>query len=347
MPMSGELPITNSTTEVNPMFAAIRRAACRIPMGAIALAALSGAGGVAAQPYPNKPIRLFVGFPPGGGSDALARMLGAALPEKLSQQILVDNRPGANTILATEYVKSQPADGYTLLFVSASFSINPSLYKLSYDIEKDFSPVTVVAMVPLLLITHNSIPVKNVKELIALARAQPGKLNYASFGIGSAAHLAGEMMLSMTGTDMLHVPYNGSAPAIADVLGGRVAMMMLGIGSAINLTKQGKLRAIAVSTAKRATGAPDIPTIAESGIPGFDVATWESIQAPAGTPPEAVARLNTAIREAVSGNELRQKMLNLGFEPDAMKSPAETAQFIRAERQKWARLVKERNIKAE
>ena len=313
----------------------------------IAFATLLGAGIASGQAYPNKPIKLFVGFPPGGGSDALARLLGAALPDKLGQQVLVDNKPGANTIVATEYVKSQPADGYTLLFVSASFSINPSLYKLTYDIEKDFAPVTIVAIVPLLLVTHNSVPVKTVQDLIAMAKAQPGKLNYASFGIGSAAHLAGEMMLSMTGTDMLHVPYKGSTPAIADVMGGRVTMMLPGIGSAINLAKEGKLKALAVSTAKRATGAPDIPTIAESGIPGFDVATWESIQAPAGTPPDAVVRLNAAIREVVAGNELRQKMFNLGFEPDAMKSPAETAQFIRAERQKWAKLVKERNIKAE
>ena len=314
---------------------------------AMAVLPILVAGSAWGQAYPNKSIRLFVGFPPGGGSDALARLVGAALPEKLGQQILVDNRPGANTILATEYVKSQPADGYTLLFVSASFSINPSLYKLSYDIEKDFSPVTVVAIVPLLLITHPSLPVRTVKDIIALAKAQPGKLDYASFGIGSAAHLAGEMMLSMTGTSMVHVPYKGSAPAVADVIGGRVTMMMPGIGSAINLARDKKLRAIAVTTAKRATGAPDIPTVAESGIPGFDVATWESIQAPAGTPVEAINRLNTAIREVVAGNELRQKMINLGFEPDAMKSPAETAQFIRAERQKWAKLVKERNIKAE
>lgn len=314
----------------------------------IAVAALPFSSSfVMAQSYPTKPIRVFVGFPPGGGSDALARLVGAALPEKLGQQVLVDNRPGANTILATEYVKSQPADGYTLLFVSASFSINPSLYKLTYDIEKDFAPVTVVAIVPLLLITHPSLPVKNVKDIIALAKAQPGKLDYASFGIGSAAHLAGEMLLSMTGTNMIHVPYKGSAPAVADVIGGRVTMMMPGIGSAINLARQGKLRAIAVSTAKRATGAPDIPTIAESGVPGFDVATWESIQAPAGTPPDAINRLNTAIRDVVAGKELRDKMINLGFEPDALKSPAETAQFIRAERQKWAKLVKERNIKAE
>ena len=319
------------------------RAICTI----CAMSLMSACASVFAQAYPVKSIRLFVGFPPGGGSDALARLVGAALPDKLGQQILVDNRPGANTILATEYVKSQPADGYTLLFVSASFSINPSLYKLSYDIEKDFAPVTIVAIVPLLLITHPSLPVRTVKDIIALARAQPGKLDYASFGIGSAAHLAGEMMLSMTGTSMLHVPYKGSAPAVADVMGGRVTMMMPGIGSAINLARDKKLRAIAVSTAKRATGAPDIPTISESGIPGFDVATWESIQAPAGTAVESVNRLNTAIREVVAGNELRQKMINLGFEPDATKSPAETAQFIRNERQKWAKLVKERNIKAE
>ena len=329
------------------MFATVRVGARVVIFSVAVVATLLGAGGAWGQAYPNRPIRLFVGFPPGGGSDALARLIGGALPDKLGQQVLVDNRPGANTILATEYVKSQPADGYTLLFVSASFSINPSLYKLSYDIERDFSPVTVVAIVPLLLITHPSLPVRTVKDIIALAKAQPGKLDYASFGIGSAAHLAGEMMLSMTGTRMVHVPYKGSAPAVADVIGGRVTMMMPGIGSAINLARGNKVRAIAVTTAKRATGAPEIPTIAESGIPGFDVATWESIQVPAGTPPEAIAKLNTSIREVVAGNELRQKMFSLGFEPDAMKSPAETAQFVRAERQKWAALVKERNIKAE
>jgi tripartite-type tricarboxylate transporter receptor subunit TctC len=320
------------------------RSALRACAGALLAA---GAATAFAQAYPAKPVKLYVGFPPGGGSDALARLLGTALTEKFGQQILVDNKPGANTIVATEYVKNQPADGYTLLFVSASFSINPSLYKLPYDPDKDFAPVTIAAIVPLLLIVNNNVPAKSVKELIAMARAQPGKLNYASFGIGSAAHLAGEMLLSMTGTDMLHVPYKGSAPAVADVMGGRVTMMLPGIGSAINLAREGKLRALAVSTARRASGAPDIPTIAESGVPGFDVATWESIQAPAGTPPEVIARLNTAIREAVAGSELRQKMINLGFEPDATKSPAETRQFIRAEIAKWAKVVKERNIKAE
>lgn len=234
------------------MFAAIQSAARILAVVLIFLVALFGSSGAWAQAYPSKPVKLFVGFPPGGGSDALARLVGGALTDKLGQQVIVDNKPGANTIVATQFVQSQPADGYTLLFVSASFAINPSLYKLTYDIQKDF-----------------------------------------------------------------------------------------------NLAKDGKLKTLAVSTAKRVSGAPDIPTIAESGVPGYDVATWESIQAPAGTPPDVVAKLNAAIREVVSTNELRQKMINLGFEPDAMKSPAEAAQFVRNEMNKWGKVVKERNIKVE
>ncbi len=328
--------------------AAASPSAARIPAVAlIFFAALLGPGTASAQAYPSKPIKLIVGFPPGGGSDALARILGAALTEKLGQQILVDNKPGANTIVASQYVLTQPADGYTLLFVSASFAINPSLYKLTYDIEKDYTPVAVVAIVPLLLITNNNVPAQSVRDLVAMAKAQPGKLTYASFGIGSAAHLAGEMLLSMTGAEMVHVPYKGSAPAVADVIGGRVTMMLPGIGSAINLAREGKLKGLAVSTGKRVLGAPDIPTIAETGVPGFDVATWESIQAPAGTPPDVVAKLNAAIREVVASPDLRQKMINLGFEPDATKSPAESAQFVRSEMNKWGKLVRERNIKVE
>jgi tripartite-type tricarboxylate transporter receptor subunit TctC len=324
-------------------FAASRLARLLVP----ALLALAAAPFAMAQAYPSKPIKLIVGFPPGGGSDALARLTAAALTEKLGQQVIVDNKPGANTILATQFVQSQPADGYTLLFVSASFAINPSLYKLTYDIEKDFSPVALVAIVPLLLTVNNDVPAKSVADLIALARAQPGKLTFASFGVGSAGHLAGEMLLSMTGADMLHVPFKGSAPALADLMGGRVTMMLPGIGSAINLAKEGKMRALAVSTAARASGAPDIPTVAESGVPGYDVATWESIQAPVGTPPEVVAKLNAAIREVVATKALREKMINLGFEPDALKSPAEVGQFVKSEKEKWARVVKERGIKVE
>ncbi len=300
-----------------------------------------------AQAYPAKSVKGIVGFPAGGGSDALARLVCAALGDKFGQQFVVDNKAGANTIVATQYVKSQPADGYTLLFVSASFAINPGLYKLDYDIEKDFAPVAVMAIVPLLLITNNNLPVNSVKDLIAMAKAQPGKLNYASFGIGSSAHLASEMFLSMAGIDLIHVPYKGSAPAVIDVMAGRITMMMPGIGSAIEYARDGRLKALAVSTGKRLAGAPDIPTIAESGVPGFDVATWESIQAPAGTPPDVVAKINTAVREAVANKDLRQKMINLGFEPDGQKSPAEVAQFVKSEMGKWGKVVRERNIKVE
>ena len=329
------------------MFAPHNFAARSVAVVAAMLAALIATGTAWSQAYPTKSVKGIVGFPAGGGSDALARLVCAALSEKFGQQFVVDNKAGANTIVATQYVKSQPADGYTLLFVSASFAINPSLYKLDYDIEKDFTPVALMAIVPLLLITNNNLPVNSVKDLIAMAKAQPGKLNYASFGVGSAAHLAGEILLSMTGTDMIHVPYKGSAPAVADVMGGRITMMLPGIGSAINLAREGKLKALAVSTGKRLPGSPNIPTIAESGVPGFDVATWESIQAPAGTPPDVVAKLNAAVRDVISNNDLRQKMIGLDFEPDGQKSPAEVAQFVKSEMNKWGKVVRERNIKVE
>lgn len=325
-----------------------RRAIVTTTILAIAtLTASLAASSALAQAYPSRTARFILGFPPGGGSDALARLTAAGLTDKLGQQIVVDNKPGANTILATEYVKTQPADGYTMLFVSASFTINPSLYKLTYDIEKDFSPVAVVGIQPLLLITHNDTPAKTVKEVLAIARSQAGKATYASFGIGSAAHLAGEMIVSMTGIDVLHVPYKGSAPAIADVMGGRITMMLPGIGSALNLAREGKLRAIAVSSLKRSSAAPDIPTIAESGIPGFDVTTWESIHMPAGAPADVVAKMNASVRDVMQNSDLRQKVINLGFDPDGQRSPADTARFMRSEREKWAKLVKERNIKAE
>lgn len=317
-------------------------------LSAIALAAVAAlASGVAwSQSYPAKPVKLIVGFPPGGGSDALARIVAAGLTDKFNQQVLVDNKAGANTIVATQFVQTQPADGYTLLFVSASFAINPSLYKLTYNIEKDFTPVAIVAIVPLLLITPPNLPVNSVKDLIAMAKAQPGKLTFASFGAGSAGHLAAEMLVAMTGTDMIHVPYS-SAPAVADVMGGRVTMMLPGIGSAINLAREGKVKGLAVSTGKRVTAAPDIPTVAASGVPGYDVATWESIQAPAGTPPDVITKLNAAVREVVASKDVRQKMINLGFEPDATKSPAEAAQFVRNEMNKWGKVVRDRNIKVE
>jgi tripartite-type tricarboxylate transporter receptor subunit TctC len=204
-----------------------------------------------------------------------------------------------------------------------------------------------VALVPLLLITNADSPAKSAGDLVAMAKKEPGKLTYASFGQGSAAHLAGELFLSMTGVDMLHVPFKGSAPAVTEVLGGRVTMMFPGIGSALSLAKEGKLKGLGVSTARRVAAAPDIPPVAESGVPGFEIATWESVQAPGGTPPDVVAKINAAMKEVLATKELREKLVAIGLEPDGTRSPAETAAFVKSEMQKFGKLVKERNIKVE
>lgn len=315
-------------------------------IAALGICALVGSASAQAQSYPDRPIKLVVGFSPGGGSDTTARLLATALGTRLGQPIVVENRPGANTIIATQYVASQPADGYTLLFTSASFAINPSLQKLSYDSDRDFAPVALVDTIPLLLVTNLDVPAKSVGELIDLAKKQPGKLSYASFGLGSAAHLASEQLLAMTGTEMVHVPYKGSAPALADVMGGQVTMMMPGIGSAASLVKGGKVRALAVSGSKRATGMPDVPTIAEAGVTGFDVVTWEAILAPAGTPPAIVARLNGALREVLATPAIRDQMIQMGMEPDGTKSPSEVTAYIKREEQKFSTLIRERHIEA-
>jgi tripartite-type tricarboxylate transporter receptor subunit TctC len=312
---------------------------------ALGLCALATAGNVNAQSYPDRPIKLVVGFSPGGGSDTTARILATSLGAKLGQTVVVENRPGANTIIATQYVASQPADGYTLLYTSASFAINPALQKLTYS-NSDFTPVALADTIPLVLVTNADTPVRSVGELVDLAKKQPGKLSYASFGIGSAAHLASEQLLAMTKTEMIHVPYKGSAPALADVMGGQVTMMMPGLGSAASLVKGGKIRALAVSGSKRATAMPDVPTIAEAGEPGFDVQTWEAVLVPAGTPATVVAKLNTALREILAQPAIRDQLIQMGVEPDGSKSPAEVSAFMESEAKKFSTLIRERHIEA-
>lgn len=318
-------------------------------MAGLAVSALVAVACAQAQvkDYPNRPIRLIVGFPPGGSSDAMARMLGAALSENLGQPVVVDNKPGANTIVATQIARSQPADGYTLLSASSSFAINPALKQQNYDIKKDFTPVALLGITPLLLVTPNEVPAKSVMELIALAKAQPHKLAYASYGTGSAGHLASELLLSMAGVSMVHVPYKGGAAGLVDVMGGRVTMMMSTVASALTLVKEEKIRALAVTRKVRASALPGVPTIAESGVPDFELVGWEAIQAPAGTPPPIVARLNKAIREALATPELREKMLKLGIEAESMMTPAEVATFIRNEAEKFEKIVRESGIKDE
>lgn len=318
-----------------------------IAMTTLALSTFFCASGVQAQAYPNRPIKLIVGFPPGGSSDATARLLATALGDKLGQPIVVENKAGANTVIASQYVRSQPADGYTIFSVSSSFAINPALQKLNYDIYKDFTPVALLGTIPLWIVTPNQVPAKTVSELVSLAKSKPSQLPYASYGSGSAGHLASELLLSMTKTSMVHVPYRGTGPALVDVMGGQVTMMMPTVASSLSLVKEGKLRAIAVSSSKRVSAVPDVPTIAESGVPGYELVAWETIQVAAGTPPDIVFRLNTAIRDIVASPGFREKLVKLGIEPDAHMTPNDVAKFIRSEAEKFEKVVRERNIKAD
>jgi tripartite-type tricarboxylate transporter receptor subunit TctC len=352
MPPIQHMPFVSLPALVSSTLGAMRTAGTRklgqtAAMAALAFSTTLGATCVQAQAYPNRPIKLIVGFPPGGSSDATARLLATALSEKLGQPIVVENKAGANTVIATQYVRSQPADGYTLFSVSSSFAINPALQNLNYNIYKDFTPVALLGVIPLWLVTPNQVPVKSVGELVSLAKAQPGKLAYASYGAGSAGHLASELLLSMTKTSMIHVPYKGTGPAIVDVIGGQVTMMMPTVASSLSLVKDGKLRAIAVSSSKRVSAVPDVPTIAESGVPGFELVAWESIQVAAGTPPEIVSRLNTAIRDIVASPDFREKLIKLGIEPEAKMASSDVAKFIHSEAEKFEKLIRERNIKAE
>lgn len=320
-----------------------------VALSAAMVGILQVAGAAQAQVagYPNRPIKLVVGFPPGGSSDATARLLATALSDRLGQPVVVDNKAGANTIIATQYVKSQPADGYTLFSVSSSFAINPALQKLNYDIYKDFTPVALLGQIPLWVVVPNQVPVKTLGELVAMAKAQPGKFSYASYGSGSAGHLASELLMSMTKANMVHIPYKGTGPALVDVVGGQVTMMMPTVASSQALVKDGKLRALAVSSSKRVSAVPNVPTVAESGVPGFELVAWESIQVAAGTPQAIVFRLNTAIRDIIASQDFRDKLVKLGIEPEAGMLPQEVAGFVRSEADKFAKLVRERNIKAE
>jgi len=317
------------------------------------LAAIAGLLGVvfltvpaaaSADTYPAKPVKIVVPYTPGGGADILARTLAAALAPKIGQQVIVENRPGGNTITGTEFVASSPHDGYTLLFVAASFSINPSFYKLPYDTINGFAPVALVALVPLLLVTNPALPVNSVKDLIALAKAKPGELTFASYGSGSPAHLAGELFKSMAGVDMLHIPYKGSAPALADIVAGHVALSFSSMSPAVPLVKSGRLKAIAVSTARRVPAMKDIPTIAEAGVTGYEVLAWNGIAAPAGTPRDIVAKLNKAIVEIVATTEFRDRISAQGFEPES-STPDEFGELIQRDIIKWARVIKESGAK--
>ena len=306
------------------------------------------AGGAWAQAYPVKPIRLVVPFPPGGATDIHARAVAQKLTDAWGQSVIVDNRPGAGGNIGSELVAKAAPDGYTLeMGTVGTHAINASLYsKMPYDHVRDFAPVILVAGVPNVLVVNPGLPVNSVQELIAYAKANPGKLNFASSGSGTSIHLAGELFKVMAGVQMTHVPYKGSSPALQDLLGGQVQLMFDNLPPSLPHIKAGKLRALGVTSATRAPALPDVPTIAESGLPGFEASSWFGVLAPAGTPPAIIAKLNAEIAKWLDTPEAKEKMLALGANA-AGGTPEDFAKHIAAETAKWAKVVKESGAKVD
>jgi len=317
--------------------------------GIVGLAA--GSIGWAAAPgadYPTRSIRMIVPFAAGGATDILARIVGQRLTELWGQTVVIDNRAGAGGTVGAAIAARANADGYTLVMgTNGSHAIGPSLYsKLTYDAIKDFAPITLVAHVPQALMVHPSLPVKDVRELIAYAKQRPGELNYSSAGTGTPGHLGLELMQLITGTKMVHVPFAGGAPGLAALVGGQVQLMADNMNSALPMIKSGKVRAIAVTTIKRSVALPDLATVAEQGLPGFDSGSWFGLFAPAGTPQVIIARLNTEVVKILNTPEVRERMLQQGAEP-APGTPAQFTQLIRDDTVRWAKVIKASGAKAD
>jgi len=301
-----------------------------------------------AQSYPEKPVRLIVPFAAGGGNDSVARLVGKRVSDSLGQQLVIDNRPGAGGVLGAELAAKAAPDGYTLFLGGVgSHAINPNLSdSLPYDPIRDFAPVALLAQAPLVLAVHPSVPADSFKAFVALARSRPGQLNYASNGNGSSSHLAAVMFRSMTGVDMVHVPYKGLSPALADLLSGRVQLMFSSVVAILPHIKSGKLRGLALTGSRRMPSMPDLPTIAESGLPGYEASSWYGVLAPAGTPREIVARLNAELVKALAQSEVRTSLLAEGAEP-AGGTPEQFAAHIRAEKERLGKLIREAKIRLE
>ena len=323
------------------------RTSCLVALAALALTGLTGAAH--AQAYPTKPVRLVLGFPPGGASDAGARILAPKLGELLGQQVVVDNRPGANTNIANELVARAQPDGHTLLWgFSNGLVVNPSMYdKLGFDPQKDFAPIMLMAQYQFVLVVPRSVPASSLQELIALVKAgRPGEFQYASTGIGSPNHLAAEMLKSRTGLDITHVPYKGGGPATVAVLSGETKMLFASIPSVLGHVKAGNLRPLAVTAAKRAPELPEVRSMQELGFAGFDVRAWNGVLAPAGTSKAIVSRLNRDLTKVVSMPDVQEGFRREGLEP-TITSPEEFAARIRSETAMWAKLIRASGIRAE
>ncbi|HEU0258921.1 MAG TPA: tripartite tricarboxylate transporter substrate binding protein [Burkholderiales bacterium] len=315
-------------------------------MRTLLLLALFIASSASAQSWPSKPIRYIVPFPPGAFNDTLARTLAADLPKTLGQPVIVENRPGGNTLIATEMAAKSPPDGYTLFGAALPFSVIQSLYKTSFDVTKDFAPITLAGVTPNLLVANPGAPFNDVKGLIAYAKANPGKLNYASTGNGTSNHLSFELFKAMTGTQVTHVPYKGSAPAVTDLIAGQVQVMFDNTPNVLPHVKAGKLKALGVSSKTRSQFAPDVPSVDEAGVPGYDVTVWFGVLTVAGTPPDIVKRLNTEMVKILTSPEVKERISKSGVDVVA-GTPEHFSGFLKAEVSRWAKVIQEANIKAD
>jgi tripartite-type tricarboxylate transporter receptor subunit TctC len=308
--------------------------------GLLATAAFAAHAQAPAGPYPSKPVKVIVPYPPGGPTDIVARVVFQQVAESTGQQFLIENRAGAGGNIGAEAVARSPADGYTLLVATTAHAINMSLFKnLGYDVQKDFAPVTLLTQGPLVLVATPNFPASNVRELIALAKAKPDTLNFASSGNGQSTHLSGELFNSMAGIKLAHVPYKGSAPALTDVIAGQVPLMFDTMLSAMPFVKAGKLKALAVTSPQRSPAAPELPTVAESGLPGYEVFAWNGLLAPAGTPKVVIDRLGDELNKAMAMPAVREKFSAQGFAA-SWQSPEQFGQFLRGEVAKWTKTVK-------
>ena len=307
-------------------------------------AVMAIAPALAQDSYPSRPVRVVVPFAPGGNTDIYARLIGQWLSERLSQPFVIENRPGANTNLGTEAVVHSPADGYTLLLISASAATNATMYaKLNFNFMRDIAPVAALVRQSPLLLVNPSVPAKTVQELVAFAKANPGKVSFASQGVGSPGHVAGELFKLAAGIDMLHVPYRGGAPALTDLIGGQVQVMFIAAGASIQYVKAGQLRALAISSSTRSEQLPDIPTVNEA-VPGFEVSSWFGIGAPINTPKEVVDRLNKEINAGLADPRIAARLADADAAP-FIASPAEFGAFIAAETEKWSKVIRAADIK--
>ena len=316
-------------------------------LAVIACSLLCGISYGQAPGYPSRPLRLIVPFPPGGSNDIVGRMIAAQLGERLGQQVVVDNRGGAGGVLGTELAAKSPPDGYTLLLISVAYAFGPALYKsLPYDPEKAFAPVAMLGTGAVALTVHPALPVNSARELIALAKAKPGTLNYASAGVGSLQHLAGALFMSQAGIDVVHIPYKGGGPAMADVMAGQAQIVMPSMIQVIPIAKSGKLKVLGTSGAVRSAALPGVPTISESGLPGYEAHNWWGMLAPAGAPQAVIERLHAAISEILVSGETRKRFETEGAEVVRM-TPAEFGRFIAEELAKWSKAARAAGLKAE